>query len=348
MATITPGLMTYAEWALRMDDTGKISTLVNLLSQNNGIMADCLALECTTGNVYEYTQVVKLPPVGRRSYNAGVPASLAGVAKQVTTAVEYADWTKLDKSLAELGGSLNELRATEDALHMEALSQTVASDLFYANRATDPTAFTGLANIYNTVSTSTSAIANNVIDLGGTGSTNTSMWMVTWGPKHIHTIFPKGMPAGMQHRDMGLLPSVDSNGYEFLAYRTWLQMNIGLAIHDWRFAVRAANIDVPTLSTGSPANLINALSRMMMKMPVQPVGVGPVQNSDSPGNMAVQLARTVIYCNRTVYLALDQQAQNKTNLFLNMDEWDGHAVLTYRGIPIRVVDAILNTESRVV
>ncbi len=348
MATITPGLMTYAEWALRMDETGKTSTLVNLLSQNNGILADALTLECSSGNVYEYTQVVKLPTVGRRSYNAGVPASLAGVAKQVTTAVEYADWSKIDKSLGQLGGNLAELRANEDALHMEALSQTVASDMFYANRATDPTAFTGLANIYNTVSTATSAIANNVIDLGGTGSVNTSMWMVTWGPKHIHTIFPKGIPAGMQHQDMGLLPSVDANGNEFLAYRTWLQMNIGLAIHDWRFAVRACNIDVPALSTASPANLINALSRMMMKMPVQPVGVGPIQTSDSPGNMAVQLARTVIYCNRTVYLALDQQAQNKTNLFLRMTEWDGQAVLTYRGIPIRIVDAILNTESRVV
>ena len=92
-----------------------------------------------------------------------------------------------------------ELRATEDALHLEGMGQKVASDLFYANRSTDPTAFTGFANIYNTVSTATSQIANNVIDCGGTGGTNASMWLITWGPRHIHTIFPNGMPAGMQH-----------------------------------------------------------------------------------------------------------------------------------------------------
>ena len=45
MATITPGVFTYSEWAMRMDPNGNISQLVNLLSQENGIMADMLAVE---------------------------------------------------------------------------------------------------------------------------------------------------------------------------------------------------------------------------------------------------------------------------------------------------------------
>jgi hypothetical protein len=43
---------------------------------------------------------------------------------------------------------------------------------------------------------------------------------------------------------------------------------------------------------------------------------------------------------------LDLQAMNKTNVLLNMEQFQGHVVTTFRGIPIRTVDGILNTESR--
>lgn len=347
MATLTPGAFTYSEWALRHDKDGKVSTMVDLLSQQNGILEDTLTVECQSGNAYEYTQVVKLPTPSRRVYNQGVASTLAGVAKQVATCSEYADWSKFDKSLAELGGNLKELRAGEDALHFEGLSQLVASDLFYANRQADPTQFTGLANIYNTVSTATSPIARNVIDCGGTGSTNTSMWLVVWGPKQIHTIFPKGTPAGMQHQDMGLLPAVDANSNEYLAYRTYIEWKLGLAIHDWRYCVRACNIDITLLNGGSAANLINTLVKMVHRTPTMPAGVAPVQSMTGAPDQIV-MGRAAIYCDRTISTYLDLQAMNKTNVLLKMEEWNGKPVTTFRGIPIRTVDAILDTESRVV
>lgn len=346
MATLTPGTFTYSEWAMRMDSTGKISTLIDLLSQNNGILEDCLAVECQNGNSFEFTQVVKLPAPTRRVYNQGVVATMAAVAKQVVTCAEYGDWSYFDASLARLGGNLADLRGMEDAMHMEGLSQQVASDLFYANRATDPTQFTGLSNIYSTVTTSTSQIAKNVIDCGGTGSTNSSMWLITWGPRHIHTIFPKGLPAGMVHKDYSdTVPLTDAAGNSYPGYRTWLQWNIGVAVQDWRFGVRACNIDVTLFGGGSAANLIEILAAMVYKPPIMPAGVGPVQTSDAPDKL--MMGRSAIYVNRTVYLALDLQAQNKTNLLLRMEEWDGHVVLTYRGVPIRVVDALLTTETQV-
>lgn len=348
MATLSPGNFTYAEHALRMDPTGKIATLVNLMSQQNDIMMDMMGVECQSGNAFEYTQVVRLPAPTKRLYNAGVPATMAGVAKQVTVAVEYADWSKIDASLARLGGNLTELRAQELGLHMQGMGQTVSTDLFYANRATDPTAFTGLSNIYNTVSTATSQIANNVIDAGGSGSDNASIWLIGWGPKQIHTIFPKGLPAGLEHIDYGdRVPAVDSNGNEFPVYRDWLAWRIGLAIHDWRYAVRICNIDVSDLSGGSAANLINLLSQAFLKPPTVPTTVGPVQSSDAVVGQ-LMMPRFAIYMNRTLWGALDRQAQNKTNVLLQMTQWDGHPVLTYRGIPLRICDSLLNTESRVV
>lgn len=346
MATLVPGAFTYSEWALRHDPQGKIASMVNMMSQSNGIIDDMLTVECQSGNAFEYTQIVKLPTIGRRAYNSGVSRSMAGGAKQVATCSEYADFVQFDKSLAELGGNVNELRGQELALHMQAFGQQVASDLFYANRSTDPTAYTGLANIYNTVSTATSPIAKNVIDCGGTGSTNTSMWLVNWGPKAIHTIFPKGTQAGLQHRDLGLLPVLDSNNKTYLAYQDYLEWKMGLAIHDWRQAVRACNIDVTLLSGGSAANLINTLVRMVHRLPGGYNGAAPVLSLDGPDNFVA--SRTAIYVDRTISTYLDLQAMNKTNVLLKMEEWDGKPQVTFRGIPIKVNDAILDTESRVV
>jgi len=345
MATITPGVFTYPEWAMRRDAGGNLSTLVNLKSQENGIIADMMAAECTAGNAFEFTQVTSLPSPTRRSYNQGVTPGLATGGKQVQTAVEYADVSQIDESLAQLGGQLAAQREQEDFLHMQGMTQQIASDLFYSNNTTDPTAFTGFANIYNTVSTSTSQIANNVIDCAGTGSTNASLWLITWGPKQIHTIFPQGTVAGMQHIDRGLQPVNDASGKTYYAYTTWLKWRIGLAIHDWRFCVRAANIDVTLFGGGSAPDLIAILNAMVFKPPVMPAGVAPVQTSDDP---RVVMGRSAFYCNRTVGLALDLQAQNKTNVLLRMEEWDGHPIVTYRGIPIRIVDKLTNAETRVV
>lgn len=347
MTTLSAGALTYTEWALRRDPTGRLSVLVNMLSKANEILDDMLAVECQSGNSFEYTQVVRLPTPALRQYNAGVPRTFAGVGKLMTTCEEYGDWVVMDSSLARLGGNLAELRTSETMIHAESLSQSVASDLFYGNRATNVNQFTGLANIYNTVNTATSAIAGNVIDGQGTGSDNCSLWLIYWSPKQIHTIFPQGLPTGVQMKDFGELPVMDSNNNEFPGYRTWLQWNIGLAVHDWRYGVRMCNIDVSDLAGATPANIINGMVRMVNRTPTQPAGVGPVQNSDSVPDR-LETGRAAFYCDRTLRTWLDIQALNKTNNFLQNYNWDGKVVTAFRGIPIRTVDALLDTESRVV
>ena len=129
---------------------------------------------------------------------------------------------------------------------------------------------TGLANIYNTVNPATSPIAQNVLDGGGTANTNASIWLVTWGPKQIHALFPKGTQAGLKHEDFGKGWGLDGSTpqMQLPVYRDYISWKLGLAVHDWRYAVRCANIDVPTIIGGtSTFNIINALVKMTAKMP---------------------------------------------------------------------------------
>ena len=85
----------------------------------------------------------------------------------------------------------------------------------------------------------------------------------------------------------------------------------------------------------------------MYRIPTTSPMMSGVQTSDAQ-NVSGQMGRTVIYCNRVVRTYLDLQAMNKTNVLLQLSEFEGRVITTFRGVPIRTCDAILNTEARIV
>src|SRR6202035_496997 len=200
---------------------------------------------------------------------------------------------------------------------------------------------TGLAPRYSTITTANSQTANNVLSGGGTASTNTSIWLKVWGDDTSHVTFPKGKLTGLQHRDMGEWPVTDSNGNTYQAYRDHFKWEIGYVLRDWRYMARIANIDVTQLTGVSAANLINFLVRALYRLPTAPVSATTIQTSDTP-MVRADMGRTVIYCNRIIRTYLDLQAMNKTNVLLRIEEFNGKPITTFRGIPVRTCDAILN------
>ena len=57
--------------------------------------------------------------------------------------------------------------------------------------------------------------------------------------------------------------------------------------------------------------------------------------------------KTFIYCNSSIAEYLDKKATDKDNVMLSMKEYCGEEITHYKGIPIRVIDQILETEERV-
>jgi hypothetical protein len=145
---------------------------------------------------------------------------------------------------------------------------------------------------------------------------------------------------------MGEWPVLDSSSNTYQAYRDHFKWEIGLVLRDWRYVARIANIDVTTLTGVSAANLINLLVRALYRLPTAPSGATAIQTSDTP-EVRANMGRTVIYCNRVVRTYLDLQAMNKTNVLLRLEEFNGMVVTTFRGIPIRTCDAILNNEAQI-
>ncbi len=348
MATLGPLAMTLMDWAKRIDDQGKIAQIINLLSQTNEILEDMLWVEGNLPTGHKTTVRTGLPQAYWRLLNQGVPRGKSTTAQITESCGMLETYSDIDTDLMALAGDNTAFRLSEELAFLEGMNQQMASTIFYNNVTTVPAAFMGLAPRYPTVNTATAQTANNVIDAGGTGSTNTSVWLIMWGPTAVCGIFPKGRKAGFVQEDMGKTPVYDSNNNPYYAWRTHYKWDAGLCVKDWRFAVRIANIDVTTLSGASPPNLINLMARAIHRLPIQPARAGNVQTSGQNGEPQLSMGQAGFYCNRAISTWLDIEALNKSNMLLKIDEFAGKPVMSFRGIPVRTCDALLNTEARVV
>lgn len=343
---VLAGALTLADWAKRVDDQGKIAYIVEILSQNNDILQDMTVTEGNLVTGHRTTLRTGLPSATWRLLNAGVIPS-----KSTTAPIDFAcgnleAQSRIDRDVAALNGNTAAFRLSEVQAFIQGMGQTMASTLFYGNQAVNPERFTGLSAYYSTVTSATAQTALNVIDAGGTGSDNTSIWIVNWGPRAIHGIFPKGKTTGLRHEDKGEWQMGDAtNGY-YWALVDHFKWELGLAVEDWRYAVRIANIDVSDLSGTTGANLINLLVRAVHRLPTTGGMAAPVTTSDAP-SISGSMGSTAIYMNRTIASYLDQQAMNKTNVWLGLVQWHGMTLPGFRGIPFRNADALLNTEARV-
>lgn len=337
MATIGNTVLTFADIAKRVDSSGKTSHIVEMLGQSNPIIDDLLVKECNDGTGELTTVRTGLPAVYWRSANAGVPTSASKTAQVRETTGVMEAYSEIDVLVARRSGDARRSRLSEATAFLEAMSQEAASTLFYGNAGVSPEEFSGLSIRYSTVNTATAPIAANVIDAGGTGSDNCSIWLLGVGEQTLHAIYPQGEMAGLQHQDLGEV-TIESaggigNGTRMQAYRDHWSWHLGITVKDWRFNVRIANIDVSNLvGISSAADLTNFMIKATHRIPY-------------PG-----MAKFYWYMNRTCFQMLDIQRRDDVVAGggLTYENIDGKRVPTFRTYPIRVCDALLENEARVV
>ena len=336
MATLSNGSLTLADWAKRVDPEGRIPVVAELLSQSNEILEDCIFKE---GNLPTGERVVirtGLPTVYWRALNQGIPNSKSTTAQVDEACGILEARSEIDKDLAMLNGNTAQFRLSEDQAFLEAMNQTQATTLFYGNPGTDPKQFLGLAPRYSSLS---AANAQNILSAGGSGSDNTSVFLVVWGDNTVYCPFPKGSKAGLIHEDLGEQTVYNADGTRLQALATRYQWKNGLVVKDWRYVVRICNIDVSDLiaQTGTQAStastaLIKLMARALYRVP----------------NMA--MGRAAFYMNRTVHSGLSIAALDKSQYVLKVNEGlsqfgQPYSWLSFLGVPLRRVDALLNTEA---
>lgn len=348
-ATSANTVYDFASWAKLQNPTGgHVDMIGELLNQINEPTQDLVYLEGNMPTGHQITQRTGLPTTYTRQLNQPVSVSRGQTAQVTEGMSQFQAWAEYDEDLLKLWSEKQVFLYHQSLAFMESMVQAFNKSLIYGDPSTDPTQFLGLAPRYSTVNTANAASAQNVIDGGGTGSVNTSLWLVTWAPYAFHCFFPKGSTAGIEHKvkeDAVVQGTTGIGGTRMWAHQESWSWKVGAALWDWRWCGRLCNIDTTNLKNQAGAtDLTEGMIDLMYRMPSIST---PASSTGNPTSNVAIPGKQVFYCNRTVRAALHKQMLNKTNNQLSMEDWYGHKVMTFAGIPIRNCDQITNTEAQV-
>lgn len=337
MSALAASHPTLLDLAKRLDPDGKIDVVAEILTQENPILEDMNFVEGNLPTGHRTTIRTGLPTPTWRKLYGGVQPTKSNTAQVTDSCGMLEAYAEVDKALADLNGNTAAFRLSEDRAHIEGMAQELASTIIYGNEGDQPEAFTGLAPRYNSLS---AANADNIVSAGGTGSDNTSIWLVVWGDQTLHGIYPKGSRAGLDMQDKGqvTIESVDGAGGRMEAYRTHYRHDCGLTVRDWRFAARVCNIDVSALTSDGTAADRAAAQKALINFMVQASERIP----------SLSKGRAVWYVNRTIREQLRLGILEKIAGNLAWETVSGKRVMTFDDIPVKRLDAINNTEARVV
>lgn len=339
MSALGTELVTLADVAKSKDK--KIGRVAEVLVQHNSMLNDIGYMEMNEGTIHKEDIRSELPAVYYRKANQPIPASKSTIEERTFQAAHFESKSQIDKAVAQRGGMdrVPYNRWNQAMGHLQSHSQELASLLIYGSPATANRKTAGLFDILSTLNTSEPTY-NQIVDGGGTGSDNTSIIKIHWGPQSVFGVYPKGTRSGLTRTDrtkgdlLIQIEGTDENGNSgtFWGYEEDFETDHGLVVKDYRQIARVANIDTSNLVSGSSAaDLMDLMISANFKIENRSIGKG------------------AWYVNRTIEAHLYKQARITVGAGggLTFKNVDGEEVLHFMGDPIRRMDAILDSEAQV-
>lgn len=352
MPLVSSGRNTLIDIAKSFGPDGKVATVAELLNQSNELIQHMNFIEGNLPTGHKGVVRTGLPTVQLRSFYRGVKVSKSGRATIEDVCAMLEGRNEIDKDLADLNGNAPAFRLSEGLSFIESMNQSFAQQLIYGDTSANPDGVLGLTPRYNSLSATNS---QNIIDAGGSGSDNTSVWLVVWGENTVTGIYPKGSQAGLTQQDLGEIDAFDESNDRFRAYAELWKWKFGLHVKDWRYAVRIANIDVSDLTGQTGTQAITAatwLNKLMIKALARIPSMGM-------GTATFMASRTV---KEMLSVAALDKSQNALSFTQGVNQYgtvapgsvagQGTGIqggqLQFMGVPVLTVDQILATEARVV
>lgn len=339
MATIGSTFLNLID-VMRAEGNPEGATVVEMLHKLSPFVQDAVVTSCNMGTKHRHGIRTGLPSVAWGQLYTGIPQSKSTTQQVDDTTGFVEGLSTVDKRLLDIADNPAATRLSEAESFMESMIQEAESTCFYGNSKTDPKKFDGLATRYSALTGAGSS--SQVVNGGGVGSDNTSIWFVTHSDRATTLLTPKGLPGGLSREDKGEQRVTDGSGNAYYVMEELFRWHLGIAVRDWRTNARICNIDVSNMQAGSVD--LYALMRKAYHKLRQVRFAKDYKDPEAAG-----VGRTVIYCNADVYEALDALSTNNSNTAFQLRpmELEGREVMTYRGMPIRKTDALLNTETLV-
>jgi hypothetical protein len=339
MAALDATKPNFLDMMKTMDPGGNLVPIAEVLNATLEIMDDMVWKEgnLTTGHMHSVR--TGLPTVTWGQLYKGVLPSKATTA-QVTDSTGFLEALSLaDKRMVDMHSDPMGYRAQYDRPFVEAMGQEFTRVLFKGTAA-DTDKFIGLDARFNLT---TAGNGENIViptNAGGEDTDITSIWLIGWSDRTVFGIVPRNSKMGLQQQDSGIQWIEDgiTTGARYQAYQTYFRWDCGLAVPDWRYVVRGANVDIGELTddAATGVNLPSLMSDMIERLP-----------SDAFGT-----TRLAFYMNRQLIGKLRKQLMNKiVNSTLTWDLVGPAGALSARrkmhfdGIPVNRVDTLIADET---
>lgn len=329
---INDSIPSFSDVVKRLDPNGGIASIVEQLEKETPELRDAAVMEGNLITGHRITYRDSLPTPTWRMANQGIANSKSRTQQVDEVCGQLTAKAQVDPDVANLGGNAQAYRMSENKAFVASMGNEVATGIWYHNHSATPEKFEGLGP---RLASTTGLYGGQVVDsqISASGDDQASVYFVCWGPGGVYLIFPKGQVGGLNHEDMGKQLVPDENGNTYPAWVSVWKWNVGLCVEDYRQVVRCANID-----TSAVAETGTLLLQDLVKTYYQ------VRNPNR-GRMAM-------YCNRRVATYMASQLQFSASvssgagtLEYREDLLSGKPVMHFMGVPIRLTDSLLNTES---
>jgi len=321
---------TISEMKQFYDQDGKLSLLIDMLKQDNPVLEHILWKQGNQTNGHKGKITTSLPAANFRRLYQGTPYSKSGVASVTEPCRQISSRWGVDVDELKMYDGVEAqgaFRMQEGNNHIEAMRQFALEQMIYGTPDSDADELRGLVSRYPYKD------SPNVVDAKGTSTGCTSIWGIVMGPVDFHGIYPKNMPMGIQHEDLGKFDAEDATGNKYRAVGDEWKWNLGFFLADWRAVVRICNIKVANLSITdtTSGDFID-----LRKLTIQ------AKNKIPPGKRG----RMKWYCSEQVMNALELQAGMPNVVYLRYGEYfDSKEMLMLHGKPIFQCDGIGENET---
>lgn len=351
---LVPGHSTLVDVAKSFDPQGNVAVVAELLNQSNEIIQYMPFNEGNLPTGHKAVVRAGLPAVTLRRFYQGVTPSKSGRATIEDVCAMQEGRNEIDKDLAELNGNVNAFRLSESMAFVESMNETFAQQIIYGDTTTNKDGVLGLTPRYNHLTGTANQTAGNIIDAGGTGSDNTSVWLVVWGKETVTGIYPKASKAGLEQEDLGVQDAFDASNNRYRAYMERWVWKYGLHVKDWRYVVRIANVDVSDLTGQTGTQAITAAT-WLNKLMIKALARIPSMGMGTPTFLASRTVKEMLSIG-----ALDK-SQNALSFTEAVNQFGAVGAgsvagtgtgirggkLLFMGVPVLTVDRIISAEVQV-
>ena len=328
-----PYAVTLNDIQKRLGANNAFQPIIEILKQSNPILEDMPFAEGDLPIGNKTTIRTSLPSPSIRRANRGTAPTKSDVKQVIDQCMYLEDRSCVDTLLLKGKPNPEAYRASEDDAHVEGMGQYVAKVFMYGD-LTDPAysdTFNGLLVRYPVEDGVKGTRGYQVISAGtkNTKGHNTSAVIVDWGDRKVTGIYPKGMTAGLNTKDLGESDVYDSDGNPFRAVQTLYSWQVGLAVQNLRSVAAIRNIDVDALSAFTAAQEATFMNKIIFAK-------NRLQLPKSP----------IMYVGDTLYSYLETFLLNKNNVHVTREMRENEPpLLRFSGIPVKKMDCMTDTEA---